>query len=234
MSPAALLWQLDSGRREVAAPLVNERLEALRIVYDLGWLQPEYVDTGQTQTDGYYGGANGISAGDSGFADGLMCDANGSAETRKRRRRDPPKDEAGSPTSTNNANVGDPLPSDASKGLTREQLRPRYLACPFEKVLHLVRSREVLLRDGKALLVAVQVPGAVVQHFGESLKQNMAVAERALPGVEADERVANILRQVSRRPAGISMLIIGCGGRWVGVEPSRGYSDRYAPLQLEV
>lgn len=74
----------------------------------------------------------------------------------------------------------------------------RYVSCPFEKVLPLVRSRRVLLRDGKALLSPVQVPEAVVQHFEGRLREGMAVAERGLPGVEADVRVAEVLRQVRR------------------------------------
>ncbi|CAN0526180.1 unnamed protein product, partial [Laminaria digitata] len=68
-----------------------------------------------------------------------------------------------------------------------------YLSCPFEKVLPLVRSRRVLLRDGKALLAPGQVTAAVVQHFKEGLRKGMAVAERGLPGVERDRRVKEVL-----------------------------------------
>ena len=74
-----------------------------------------------------------------------------------------------------------------------------YVSCPFERVLPLVRSRRVLLRNGKALLAPRQVPAAVVQHFKELLRKGMAVAERGLPGVERDERVKGVLAQVSKK-----------------------------------
>ena len=72
----------------------------------------------------------------------------------------------------------------------------RYFSCSFERVPRLVKSRQVVLRDGKAVLMPWQVSAAVVQHFEDRLRHGIAVAKRCLPGVEADERVAEILRQV--------------------------------------
>ncbi|CAN0086975.1 unnamed protein product [Pylaiella littoralis] len=86
----------------------------------------------------------------------------------------------------------------------------RYTSCPFEKVIPLVRSRRVLLRNGKALLSQIQVPEAVVLHFEERLREGLAVAQRGLPGVEADGRVAGVLRRVRRA---VDDLVCGGGGR---------------------
>lgn len=71
----------------------------------------------------------------------------------------------------------------------------RYM-CPFERVLSLVRSRQVILRGGQALLAPWQVPVVFVEHFEKLLREGLGVAERALPGVEQDERVRGLLGEV--------------------------------------
>ncbi|CAN0519956.1 unnamed protein product, partial [Ectocarpus sp. 8 AP-2014] len=63
---------------------------------------------------------------------------------------------------------------------------------------------------GKALLSPDQLPEAVVQHFEGRLREGLAIAERGLPGVEADERVAEVLRQVRRA---VDSLVSGGGRR---------------------
>lgn len=160
----------------------DDRLEALRIVYSLGWLQPVIMgpDGVQTEEDREESGGSG-GGGESG-----PC---------KRRREYPSQGHAtslawGALDQATRGSSANRSPSTSGAPASR------YLSCPFEKVLRMVRYRQVLLVDGKALLTPWQVPSAVVQHFEEGLRKEMAVAERGLPGVEADERVAAVLRQV--------------------------------------
>lgn len=72
-----------------------------------------------------------------------------------------------------------------------------YFSCPFDRVLLLVRSRQVLLNDGMALLTPEQIPAAVVQHFESQLRKGLSVSQKALPGVEEDERVRDMLIKVN-------------------------------------
>ncbi|CAM9841219.1 unnamed protein product [Scytosiphon promiscuus] len=93
----------------------------------------------------------------------------------------------------------------------------RYTACPFQKALSLVRSRQVVLHHGKALLSPEQVPQVVIGHFEGLLRDSLAVAARGLPAVETDERVSGVLRQVRRA---VDALVYGGGGSSGGSERS--------------
>ncbi|CAM9595017.1 unnamed protein product [Ectocarpus sp. 12 AP-2014] len=202
---------------------IADRLEALRLFYNLEWLQPvgpaapdcsRMEKQRESGHEGSYAreGVNTSSSGGKGCGGGGGSGSGGGIAGRRRRDGDDPfREHSRSPT------PGACSSGDASHGTLERQLPPsskrkklpqsfavkgggdiEYLSCPFEKVLPLVRSRRVLLRDGKALLSPDQLPEAMVQHFEDRLREGLAIAERGLAGVEADDRVADVLRQVRR------------------------------------
>ncbi|CAM9672129.1 unnamed protein product [Ectocarpus fasciculatus] len=200
-----------------------DRSEALRLFYNLEWLQPvgpaapgysrveKKRENGQERpytSEG--GGAN--SADGRGRGGGGGSGSGGGSAGRRRQDGDDPFREHSRSSTPGACSSGDashvtlerPLPPSSKRKMLPQSFAVkgggdiRYVSCPFEKILPLVRSRRVLLRDGKALLSPVQVPEAVVQHFEGRLREGIAVAERGLPGVEADVRVAEVLRQVRR------------------------------------
>eukprot|EP00903_Cladosiphon_okamuranus_P013192 g12304.t1 len=217
------------------------RLDALLVVYELGWLQP--VELPRTSRYGVEqmperacfsekgGGGGSSSGGGTGSASGGRVPVAGSRATGKRRRDgdDTFREEELAPppagTTTTAATGGGRRTTtttaktkleEAIAGLRSSSALDNngdssvtYFSCPFEKVLPLVRSRHVLLRDGLALLSPVQVPEAVTEHFERRLREGLAVAERGLPGVEADERVREALRRVR---SAIDTLVYGGGG----------------------
>lgn len=189
------------------------RCEALRIVYNLGWLQP--VEPGSGSRNGVgptvkgeqeRGSAAGEadlcrSGGDSGGGRGA---SGGGAAAAGKRRRD-----GDDPFREHNPTFPSPRPpplaaEDSSSGMT-----VRYTSCPFQKALPLVRSRQVLLRNGRALLSPGQVPPVVVGHLEALLRDGLTVAARGLPAVETDQRVAGVLRDVRRV---VDALVYGGGG----------------------
>ncbi|CAN0025684.1 unnamed protein product [Ectocarpus sp. 4 AP-2014] len=213
---------------------IADRLEALRMFYDLEWLQPvgpaapDYIRMEKQRESGHersYTSDGGCtsSSGGRGCGGGGGSGIGGSSAGRRRRDGENPFREHTSSSS------GACLSGDASHVTLERQLPPSskrkklpqsfavkggsdigYLSCPFEKVLPLVRSRQVLLRDGKALLSPDQLPEAVVQHFEGRLREGIAIAERGLPEVEADDRVAEVLGQVRRA---VDSLVSGGGRR---------------------
>lgn len=176
----------------------NYRHEALRLVYGLGWLRPATLgcDDQEADLELESGGTNGKSK---------------SSSINGKRRREPPSADmvthsrgvvSARKNSISQLAAGK-APSVASSPAcsippTTGAGEPTYLSCPFEKVLRLVRSRQVILRGGKALLTPGQVPMAVVEHFVDGLRKGLEIAERGLPGVEADERVRRALVKVRR------------------------------------
>ncbi|CAM9689353.1 unnamed protein product, partial [Ectocarpus sp. 13 AM-2016] len=213
---------------------IADRLEALRLFYNLEWLQPvgpaapdcrRMEKQRESGHEGSYAreGVSTSSSGGKGCGGGGGSGSGGGSAGRTRRDGDDPfREHSRSPT------PGACSSGDASHGTLERQLPPsskskklpqsfavkgggdiECLSCPFEKVLPLVRSRRVLLRDGKALLSPDQLPDAVVQHFEDRLREGLAIAERGLAGVEADDRVADVLRQVRRA---VDSLVSG-GGR---------------------
>ena len=165
-------------------------------MYGLGWLQP--VADGPKS-----GGVGAEGAGACEIAEREIAGRDAGRGAGKRRRWNSSRGES-APSSRVQSdayekNPGIPPPQTR---VSRHPTLPgsfltSYFSCPFDKVLPLVRSRQVLLRDGKALLSPEQVPAALVEHFKEGLRNGVAVAERGLPGVERDERVKEILVQVS-------------------------------------
>lgn len=208
---------------------LNDRLQALRVVYKLGWLQPvadglddasaeptslrERADRGSTDRESAgRGRADRENAGresaEHEIADRGSADRGIERSKVKRPRWNSfPSPQEAVPRSRlkktgaydGRAGIPPPPPPWVSGHPTPQASYGSsigYVSCPFEKVLPMVRSRRVLLRDGKALLAPGQVPAAVVQHFKELLRKGMAIAERGLPGVERDERVKGVLAQV--------------------------------------
>eukprot|EP00752_Nemacystus_decipiens_P007128 g6384.t1 len=223
-----------------------DRLDALRIVYDLGWLQPvgparlgrggvedvpERAFGGGKGGDGSSSGV-GSSGGGGRVAGGSNSSSSSSSSSsvggKRRRDGDDPFREkwpVPPPAGTNTVSGGGRRMTTTTAARTNFEETVAglqstaannggrsvgYLSCPFEKVLPLVRSRQVLLRDGLALLSPVQVPEAVTEHFEERLREGLDVAARGLPGVEADERVGAALRQV--RSAVDALVYGGSGG----------------------
>eukprot|EP00904_Undaria_pinnatifida_P005863 jgi/Undpi1/2406/HiC_scaffold_13.g05787.m1 len=186
-----------SAELETGQTSRGDRLEALCIVYGLGWLQP--VADGPKS-----GGVGAEGAGACEIAEREIAGRDAGRGAGKRRRWNSSRGES-APSSRVQSdayekNSGIPPPQTR---VSRHPTLPgsfltSYFSCPFDKVLPLVRSRQVLLRDGKALLSPEQVPAALVEHFKEGLRNGVAVAERGLPGVERDERVKEILVQVRR------------------------------------
>ncbi len=250
----------DSGASE------GHRLDALRIVYNLGWLQPVElagvpcdaavgnglgVDGGsrggrKSGGDGSGSSSSSSSSSTGGVGSGSNCrggsGGGGSSSASGKQRRDgdnPFREEDPAPSSTAAAAAaaaaGGRTP--ATTAMTTPEgsfATPRssavgtgssiaYLSCPFERVLPLVRSRQVPLRDGKALLSPAQVPGAVVQHFEERLRAGLAVAQRGLPGVEADERVRSVLTRVRKA---VDAVVCGGGGSHGGDDRSSAVITR--------
>ncbi|CAN0202750.1 unnamed protein product [Ectocarpus sp. 12 AP-2014] len=213
---------------------IADRLEALTLFYNLEWLQPvgpaapDCSRMEKQRESGHEGfcareGVSTSSSGGKGYGGGGGSGRGGGSAGRRRRDGDDPFREH-----SRSSTPGGCLSGDASHGTLERQLPPSstrknlpqsfaakgggdigYLSCPFERVLPLVRSRRVLLRDGKALLSPDQLPEAVVQHFEDRLREGLAIAERGLAGVEADDRVADVLRQVRRA---VDSLVSG-GGR---------------------
>lgn len=214
------------------------RLDALRIVYNLGWLQP--VGSAKAGRDGVEeipertcgsgkgGGGSSRGGGDSSTRYGGLDKSSSSSKGKRRRDGGDPFREEGpvsSPAGTTTAATGGGetrttaaasskfegavagLQSTAADNGGRSSAA--YLSCAFEKVLPLVGSRQVLLRDGLALLSPVQVPEAVTEHFERRLRDDLSVAARGLPGVEADARVGEVLRQVR---SAVDALVYGGGG----------------------
>lgn len=76
-----------------------------------------------------------------------------------------------------------------------------------------------------ALLTPRQIPIAVLQHFENILRNSLAITARGLPGVEADERVRDVLQQVPNAVHGgedCSCLFFSYGGAPVSlVHPER-------------
>lgn len=212
------------------------RLDALRIVYKLGWLQlvgPAGVGCngveevlGRACGSGKGGGSRSRGSTGSGSGDEVTGSSSNSVAGKRRRDGDDPFREEGpiSPpagtatvsggriTTTAETNFAEDVAVLQSSAVNNGDSSPTYVSCPFEKVLPLVRSRQVVLRDGLALLSPVQVPDAVTGHFERRLRECLAVAERGLPGVEADERIREALRQVR---SAVDALVYG-GGRSSG------------------
>lgn len=229
------------------------RLDALRIVYNLGWLQP--VGSTRTGRDGVEetpakracgsgkGGDGSRSGGGGGSSSsgGVIGNSSRSTAVGGKRRRDgdePFREEepVPSPAGTNTATGGRRTTTTTTTATARTKFEEAvaglqssaadnggrssvaYFSCPFEKVLPLVRSRQVLLRDGLALLSPVQIPEAVTEHFERRLREDLAVAARGLPGVEADARVGEALRQVR---SAVDALVYGGGGGGSGGNDNR-------------
>lgn len=215
------------------------RLDALRVVYELGWLQP--VEPPRACRDGVEemperaclsekgGGGSSSSSGGTGSSNGGCVTDTGGRATGKRRRDgdDPFREEEPAPrlagTSTTATGGGRTKTTTTAKTKLEQAVAGlqsssalgnnggrsvTHFSCPFEKVLPLVRSRQVLMRGGLALLSPVQVPEAVTEHFERRLREGLVVAERGLPGVEEDERVGEVLRRVR---SAIDALVYGGG-----------------------
>ena len=179
-------------------------------MYKLGWLQPIANDPNgiSAKASGAHESADRGSAGRD-VADPEFSDRGSGRDKGKRPRRSssPSPEEAVPRSLLKRSGAYEGIPGVPPRPPPRVSRHPTpqtspgststsYLSCPFYKVLPLVRSRRVLLRDGRALLAPGQVPAAVIEHFKEGLRKGMAVAERGLPGVERDERVKEVLMQV--------------------------------------
>ncbi|CAM9745781.1 unnamed protein product, partial [Hapterophycus canaliculatus] len=199
-------------------PADASRSEALRIVYNLGWLRP--VAPVAAGRDGEARTVRGererTFAG--GEADcrrrsvGVGGGGGGGAAGKRRPDGDDPFEEENPTFSPSRP------PPPASAAQDGSGTIVRYTSCPFVKALPLVRSRRVLLREGRALLSPAQVPQVVVGHFEGLLREGIAVAARGLPAAEADERVAGVLREVRRA---VDASVRGDGGSGGGGDGER-------------
>lgn len=198
---ACIYTQVRNVPSQIGLGAPNYRHEALRLVYGLGWLRPATLGCDHQEADLKL---------ESEDTNGKSCDSTRSSINGKRRREPPSADIATHSrgvVSERKNSISQPAAGKASSvasspacGIppTTGAGESTYLSCPFEKVLRLVRSRQVILRGGKALLTAGQVPMAVVEHFEDGLRKGLEIAERGLPGVEADERVRGALAKVQK------------------------------------
>lgn len=191
---------IESHRRQATSlqeKTVDSRLEALRLVYGLGWLQPmntiQDPERLETTTERDMGRVKRRKETDSGQTDHPSESASGSIWS-----------------SCGESDVvftsASALDLDPGTGCGHNGFQ--HYTCPFEKVLHLVRRRQVVLRGGTAIVSPEQVPSVLVEHFKNLLRNSLRVTARGLPMVEEDERVRQMLRQVCTILA-VKYLFIG-------------------------
>ena len=73
---------------------------------------------------------------------------------------------------------------------------------PFLHALELIRHREVFLAGGYAFVPGSRVVSILVGRFRAYISRGLNEAKKALPDVEADERLAPMLRNISKSYVG--------------------------------
>ena len=96
---------------------------------------------------------------------------------------------------------------------------------PFEEVTELVRRRQVLVRSGWAYVPRDQLLHIVIARFRKSLSQSLVTAMKTLPQVLTDDRIAPLLRNLSKAYAGPDF-----GAR---AQAGAGSGDNVRPGQIQ-
>jgi DNA primase large subunit len=127
-----------------------------------------------------------------------------------------------------------PSAADADK----EEKRPKfetteYFKVPFLQAIELVRGRKVYLRGGFAYVPRQRTVTILVNRFGVYLKGALAVANKALPALLADERLDPILKNMATAYTGPEFTKRGGASADVTPASVQGLSQEAFPLCMQ-
>jgi len=99
--------------------------------------------------------------------------------------------------------IGEDLVSGTSRGISWHKLSDDdFYKVPWLEAMDLVRSRRVLVRAGFAYIPREELMSLVVGVFRSNLSHNLVLTCRALPVLEEDKRLINLLQNLDKRYTG--------------------------------
>merc|ERR1719193_2295135 len=127
-------------------------------------------------------------------------------------------------------NLGEDLINGTSGGISGHRVNDDdFYKVPWLEAMDLVRVRRVLVRAGFAYIPREEIMSLVVGVFRSQLSHNLVLTCRALPVLEEDKRLVNLLQNLDKRYTGEDFGSNKSGDR-VTPQQVPGLSEQHFPL----
>merc|ERR1719193_1338136 len=127
-------------------------------------------------------------------------------------------------------NLGEDLINGTSGGISGHRVNDDdFYKVPWLEAMDLVRVRRVLVRAGFAYIPREEIMSLVVGVFRSQLSHNLVLTCRALPVLEEDRRLVNLLQNLDKRYTGEDFGSNKSGDR-VTPQQVPGLSEQHFPL----